>query len=115
MNDQNGFDSNGMYHYSYTSQHSDPWDRQTPPTPPQPPKKKKSGAGKAVALVLCCALVGGGAGVGGAAAYGWVSWRTAWTTQRFARSLPTQVERVRIRAPASGTTPAFTAELSTQY
>ena len=69
MNDQNGFDSNGMYHYSYTSQHSDPWDRQTPPTPPQPPKKKKCGAGKAVALVLCCALVGGGAGVGGAAAY----------------------------------------------
>ena len=69
MNDQNGFDSNGMYHYNYASQHSDPWDRQTPPAPPQPPKKKKSGAGKVVALVLCCALVGGGAGVGGAAAY----------------------------------------------
>ena len=44
MNDQNGFDSNGMYHYNYASQHSDPWDRQTPPAPPQPPKKKKSGA-----------------------------------------------------------------------
>lgn len=69
MNDQNGFDSNGMYHYNYAPQHSDPWDRQTPPTPPQPPQKKKSGAGKVVALVLCCALVGGGAGVGGAAAY----------------------------------------------
>ena len=71
MNDQNGFDSNGMYHYNYASQHSDPWDRdrQVPPTPPEAPKKKKNGAGKVVALVLCCALVGGGAGVGGAAAY----------------------------------------------
>ena len=71
MYDQNGFDHNGGYHYSYSSQPSDPWDRsqQTPPTPPQAPKKKKSGAGRAVALVLCCALVGGGAGVGGAAAY----------------------------------------------
>ena len=71
MNDQNGFDNNGLYHYSYTSQSSDPWDRtpQTPPTPPHSPKKKRSGAGKAVALVLCCALVGGGAGVGGAAIY----------------------------------------------
>ncbi len=70
MNDQNGFDSNGVYHFSY-SQPSDPWEQpqQVPPTPPQPPKKKKSGAGKAVALVLCCALAGGGAGVGGAAAY----------------------------------------------
>ena len=70
MNDQNGFDNNGVYHYNYTAQPSDPWerDRQTPPTPPQPPKKR-GGAGKIVALVLCCALVGGGAGVGGAAAY----------------------------------------------
>ena len=25
MNDQNGFDSNGVYHFSY-SQPSDPWD-----------------------------------------------------------------------------------------
>ena len=64
MYDQNGFDSNGIYHYNYTSQHSDPWDRsQQPPIPPQVPKKKKSGAGRAVALVLCCALVGGGAGL----------------------------------------------------
>ena len=71
MYDQNGFDNNGSYHYNYSSQPSDPWNRseQIPPVPPQPPKKKKSGAGKAVALVLCCALVGGGAGVGGAAAY----------------------------------------------
>ena len=60
MNDQNGFDNNGVYHYNYTAQPSDPWerDRQTPPTPPQPPKKR-GGAGKIVALVLCCALVGG--------------------------------------------------------
>ena len=51
MNDQNGFDSNGVYHFSY-SQPSDPWEQpqQVPPAPPQPPKKKKSGAGKAVAL-----------------------------------------------------------------
>ena len=71
MYDQNGFDNNGVYHYSFTPQHSDPWDKaqQTPPTPPEPPKKKKRGAGKIVALVLCCALVGGGAGVGGAAIY----------------------------------------------
>ena len=70
MYDQNGFDNNGVYHYNYTAQPSDPWDRaQQSPIPPQPPKKKKSGAAKAVALVLCCALAGGGAGVGGAAAF----------------------------------------------
>ena len=67
MYDQNGFDNNGVYHYSYTPEHSDPWGQS--PVPPQPPRKKKGGAGKVVALVLCCALVGGGAGVGGAAAY----------------------------------------------
>ena len=70
MYDQNGFDNNGVYHYSYAPQHSDPWDQpQQSPVPPQPPRKKKGGAGKIVALVLCCALVGGGAGVGGAAAF----------------------------------------------
>ena len=71
MNDQNGFDSNGVYHFNYSSQPSDPWEqpRQTVPTPPQPPKKKRGGGTKAVALVLCCALAGGGAGVGGAALY----------------------------------------------
>ena len=70
MYDQNGFDNNGVYHYNYTAQPSDPWEQpQQVPIPPQPPKKKKSGAAKAVALVLCCALAGGGAGVGGEAAY----------------------------------------------
>ena len=71
MNDQNGFDKNGVYHFNYSSQPSDPWEQPqpTPSTPPQPPKKKKGGAAKVVALVLCCALVGGGAGVGGAALY----------------------------------------------
>ena len=71
MNDQNGFDKNGVYHFNYSSQPSDPWEqpRQGPSAPSQPPKKKKGGAAKAVALVLCCALVGGGAGVGGAALY----------------------------------------------
>lgn len=70
MNDQNGFDDNGVYHFNYSPQPIDPWDRaqQTPP-PLQGPKKKTNGAGKAVALVLCCALAGGGAGVGGAALY----------------------------------------------
>ena len=68
MSDQNGFDSNGIYHYNYSSQHTDPWNRGQP-VPPQPPARKKGGAAKAVALVLCCALAGGGAGVGGAAAY----------------------------------------------
>ena len=71
MNDQNGFDKNGVYHFSYSSQPSDPWEQpqHTPAPPPQPPRKKKGGAAKVVALVLCCALVGGGAGVGGAALY----------------------------------------------
>ena len=70
MNDQNGFDSSGVYHYNYSVQPSDPWEQgRQPPTPPPQPPKKKGGAGKIVALVLCCALVGGGAGVGGAAAY----------------------------------------------
>lgn len=72
MNDQNGFDNNGVYHFNYSSQPSDPWERpgQSAAPPPQPPKKKKKGgAAKAVALVLCCALAGGGAGVGGAALY----------------------------------------------
>ena len=72
MNDQNGFDNNGVYHFNYSSQPSDPWERpgQSAAPPPQPPKKKrKGGAAKAVALVLCCALAGGGAGVGGAALY----------------------------------------------
>jgi len=71
MYDQNSPNENNTYHYSYTPQHSDPWDApQSPSAPPRgPKKKKKGGAGKVVALVLCCALVGGGAGVGGAAAY----------------------------------------------
>ena len=55
MNDQNGFDNNGVYHFNYSSQPSDPWERpgQSAAPPPQPPKKKrKGGAAKAVALVL---------------------------------------------------------------
>ena len=71
MNDHNGFDDNGVYHFNYSPQPIDPWDREqkTPLSPPHAPKKNRNGAGKAVALVLCCALAGGGAGVGGAALY----------------------------------------------
>ena len=37
MNDQNGFDNNGVYHFNYSSQPSDPWERpgQSAAPPPQ--------------------------------------------------------------------------------
>ena len=43
MNDQNGFDKNGVYHFSYSSQPSDPWEQpqHTPPPPPPPPPPKQ--------------------------------------------------------------------------
>ena len=112
MNDQNGFDSNGMYHYSYTSQHSDPWDRQTPPTPPQPPKKKNSGAGKAVALVLCCALVGGGAGVGGAAAYSALTGGPQEETTIYRNEVDPTAVKVK---QADGLTPMSLSEIYAAY
>ena len=46
MNDQNGFDNNGVYHFNYSAQPSDPWEQpqQSPAAPPQPPRKKKKEA-----------------------------------------------------------------------
>ena len=51
MNDHNGFDDNGVYHFNYSPQPIDPWDREqkTPLSPPHAPKKNRNGAGKAVA------------------------------------------------------------------
>ena len=41
MNDQNGFDNNGVYHFNYSAQPSDPWEQpqHSPAAPPQPPRK----------------------------------------------------------------------------
>ncbi len=114
MNDQNGFDNNGVYHYNYTSPSSDPWDRtpQTPPTPPQPPKKKKSGAGKVVALVLCCALVGGGAGVGGAAAYSALTAGPQGETTIYRNEVDPTAVKVK---QADGLTPMSLSEIYAAY
>lgn len=112
MNDQNGFDNNGVYHYNYASQPSDPWERQAPPTPPQSPKKKKSGAGRAVALVLCCALVGGGAGVGGAAAYGALSGGTKEETTIYRNEVDPTAVKVK---QADGLTPMSLSEIYAAY
>ena len=113
MNDQNGFDSNGVYHFSY-SQPSDPWEQpqQVPPAPPQPPKKKKSGAGKAVALVLCCALAGGGAGVGGAAAYSALTSSPKPETTIYRNEVDPTAVKVR---QADGLTPMSLSEISAAY
>ena len=113
MYDNDEFDNN-TYHYSYTSQHSDPWDRaqQVPSTPPQAPQKKKSGAGKVVALVLCCALVGGGAGVGGAAAYSALNKEPVAETVIYRSDTdPTAVKVVQ----ADGLTPMSLAEINAAY
>ncbi len=113
MNDQNGFDSNGVYHFSY-SQPSDPWEQpqQVPPAPPPPPKKKKSGAGKAVALVLCCALAGGGAGVGGAAAYSALTSSPKPETTIYRNEVDPTAVKVR---QADGLTPMSLSEISAAY
>ncbi len=114
MNDQNGFDNNGVYHYNYTSQHSDPWDRaqQIPPSPPEAPKKKKGGAGKAVALVLCCALVGGGAGVGGAAAYDALNSAPRNETVIYRNEVDPTAVQVK---QANGLTPMSLSEINAAY
>ena len=114
MYDQNGFDSNGVYHYNYTSQHSDPWDqsRQTPPVPPEPPKKKKGGAGRAVALVLCCALAGGGAGVGGAAAYNALNKAPQSETIIYRNEVDPTAVKVK---QADGLTPMSLSEINEAY
>lgn len=113
MYDQNGFDNNGVYHYNYTAQPSDPWDRaQQSPIPPQPPKKKKSGAAKAVALVLCCALAGGGAGVGGAAAYNALTSGPEGETTIYRNEVdPTAVQIKQ----ADGLTPMSLSEINAAY
>ena len=113
MYDQNGFDNNGVYHYNYTAQPSDPWDRaQQSPIPPQPPKKKKSGAAKAVALVLCCALAGGGAGVGGAAAYNALTSGPEGETTIYRNEVDPTAVQVK---QADGLTPMSLAEISAAY
>jgi len=113
MYDQNGFDNNGGYHYNYTSQHADPWDRsQTPPIPPQTPKKKKGGAGKAVALVLCCALVGGGAGVGGAAIYDAATSGSKGETTIYRNEVDPTAVKVK---QADGLTPMSLQEINAAY
>ena len=114
MYDQNGFDNNGSYHYNYTSQPSDPWNRseQIPPTPPQAPKKKKGGAGKVVALVLCCALVGGGAGVGGAAAYDALTSGPKGETTIYRNEVDPTAVTVK---QADGLTPMSLSEISAAY
>ena len=113
MNDQNGFDSNGVYHYNYSVQPSDPWEqgRQTPTPPPQPPKKK-GGAGKIVALVLCCALVGGGAGVGGAAAYSALTSTPQGETTIYRNEVDPTAVKVR---QVDGLTPMSLAEINAAY
>ena len=113
MYDQNGFDNNGVYHYNYTAQPSDPWDRaQQSPIPPQPPKKKKSGAAKVVALVLCCALAGGGAGVGGAAAYNALTSGPEGETTIYRNEVDPTAVQVK---QADGLTPMSLAEISAAY
>ncbi len=113
MYDQNGFDNNGVYHYNYTAQPSDPWDRaQQSPIPPQPPKKKKSGAAKAVALVLCCALAGGGAGVGGAAAYNALTSGPEGETTIYRNEVDPTAVQVK---QADGLTPMSLSEINATY
>lgn len=114
MNEQNGFDNNGVYHFSYSSQPSDPWEQpqQSPAAPPQPPKKKKSGAGKAVALVLCCALAGGGAGVGGAAAYNAITSSPKPETTIYRNEVDPTAVTVK---QADGLTPMSLSEISAAY
>jgi len=114
MYDQNGFNENNTYHYSYMPQHSDPWDspRSVPPTPPQAPKKKKGGAGKVVALVLCCALVGGGAGVGGAAIYGAVNKAPEKETTIYRNEADPTAVKVK---QADGLTPMSLQEINAAY
>ena len=113
MCDQNGFDNNGVYHYSYAPEHSDPWNQpQQSSVPPRSPKKKKGGAGKAVALVLCCALAGGGAGVGGAAIY------SAATAPRPGETIiyrnETDPAAVQVKK-ADGLTPMSLSEINAAY
>lgn len=114
MYDQNGFDNNGVYHYSYTPQHSDPWENAQQPSsvPPQPPKKKKSGAGRAVALVLCCALVGGGAGVGGAAAFNALNSTPQGETILYRNETDPTAVQVK---QADGLTPMSLSEINAAY
>ena len=114
MYDNNGFDNNGNYHYNYSAQPSDPWNRSEhiPPTPPQSPKKKKSGAGKVVALVLCCALVGGGAGVGGAAAYDALTSGPKTETTIYRNEVDPTAVTVK---QADGLTPMSLSEISAAY
>ena len=114
MYDNNGFDNNGNYHYNYSAQPSDPWNRSEhiPPPPPQSPKKKKSGAGKVVALVLCCALVGGGAGVGGAAAYDALTSGPKTETTIYRNEVDPTAVTVK---QADGLTPMSLSEISAAY
>ena len=114
MNDQNGFDSNNIYHYNYTSQRPDPWaqPQQTPPAPPQPPQKKKGGAGRVAALVLCCALVGGGAGVGGAAAYSALNSAPQGETVIYRNDVDPTAVKVK---QADGLTPMSLSEINAAY
>ncbi len=113
MYDQNGFNSNDTYHYSYVPPHRDPWDGQQPSdTPPQRPEKKKGFAGKAVALVLCCALVGGGAGVGGAAIYGAMARGPEGETTIYRNEVDPTAVHVK---QADGLTPMSLAEINAAY
>lgn len=114
MNDQNGFDNNGVYHFNYSAQPSDPWEQpqQSPAAPPQPPRKKKSGAGKVVALVLCCALVGGGAGVGGAAAYSALAGEPKGETTIYRNEVDPTAVTIK---QADGLTPMSLSEISATY
>ena len=114
MNDQNGFDNNGVYHFNYSAQPSDPWEQpqQSPAAPPQPPRKKKSGAGKVVALVLCCALVGGGAGVGGAAAYSALAGEPKGETTIYRNEVDPTAVTIK---QADGLTPMSLSEISAAY
>ena len=114
MNDQNGFDNNGVYHFNYSAQPSDPWEQpqHSPAAPPQPPRKKKSGAGKVVALVLCCALVGGGAGVGGAAAYSALAGEPKGETTIYRNEVDPTAVTIK---QADGLTPMSLSEISAAY
>ncbi len=114
MNDQNGFDNNGVYHFNYSAQPSDPWEQpqQSPAAPPQPPRKKKSGAGQVVALVLCCALVGGGAGVGGAAAYSALAGEPKGETTIYRNEVDPTAVTIK---QADGLTPMSLSEISAAY
>ena len=127
MYDQNGFNESGTYHYSYTSQHTDPWDSPRQSSAPTPPKKKKKvGAGRVVALVLSCALAGGGAGVGGAALYSAMTAPAAVDTPPAASALPqdqggstitrSDVDPAPVQVKqADGLTPMTLAEINAAY